>query len=62
MKVNSFHRSVFHLEPGKGVITKKDYKRELTSSKVPEISGKSLIQTHNSFRLAICHSFDNGRG
>jgi hypothetical protein len=36
MKVNSFYREVFHLEPGKGVITKKDYKRELTSSKVPE--------------------------
>lgn len=37
MKVNSFYREVFRLEAGKGVITKKDYKRELTSSKVPEI-------------------------
>jgi integrase len=43
MKVNSFYRDVFHLEQGKGVITKKDYKRELQSSKVPEIFTKQEI-------------------
>jgi len=43
MKVNSFYRAVFHLEQGKGVITKKDYKRELQSSKVPEIFSKQEI-------------------
>ncbi len=37
MKVNSFYRAVFHLEQGKGVIKKSDYKRELKSSKVPEV-------------------------
>jgi len=43
MKVNSFYRDVFHLEAGKGVITKKDYKRELTSNRVPEIFSKQEI-------------------
>jgi len=43
MKVNSFYRAVFHLEPGKGVITKKDYKRELKSNKVPAIFPKQEI-------------------
>jgi len=43
MKVNSFYRGVFHLEQGKGIITKKDYKRELKSSKVPEIFSKQEI-------------------
>src|SRR5437016_13175891 len=43
MKVNSFCRAVSHLEQGKGVITKKDYKRELKSSKVPEIFSKQEI-------------------
>ncbi len=43
MKVNSFYRAVFHLEAGKGVITKKDYKRELTSNKVPEIFSKQEV-------------------
>ncbi len=37
MKVNSFYRAVFQLEQGKGVIKKSDYKRELKSSKVPEV-------------------------
>ncbi len=37
MRVNSFVRAVLGLEPGKGPVTKKDYKRELKSSKVPEI-------------------------
>ena len=40
MKINAFYRDVFNLEAGKGVITKKDYKRELKSSKVPEIYSK----------------------
>ena len=43
MKVNSFYRDVFHLEAGKGVITKKDYKRELKSNRVPEIFSKQEI-------------------
>ena len=38
MKVNSFYRAVFHLERGKGVITKNDYKRELKSNRVRNIS------------------------
>jgi len=37
MRVNSFFRAVLGLEPGKGPVTKKDYKRELKSSRVPEI-------------------------
>ena len=37
MKINAFYRAVFHLEQGKGVIKKSDYKRELKSSKVPEV-------------------------
>jgi integrase len=45
MKVNAFYRAVFNLEPGKGVVTKKDYKRELKSSKVPEIYAKQEIDT-----------------
>jgi len=45
MKINSFYRAVFHLEQGKGVITKKDYKRELESSKVPEIFPKQEIDS-----------------
>jgi site-specific recombinase XerD len=44
MKVNSFYRAVFHLEAGKGVITKKDYKRELKSNKVPEIFSKQEVE------------------
>jgi len=43
MKINSFYRAVFHLEAGKGVITKKDYKRELKSNRVPEIFPKQEI-------------------
>jgi len=43
MKVNSFYRAVFNLEAGKGVITKKDYKRELKSNRVPEIFPKQEI-------------------
>ena len=45
MKVNSFYRDVFHLDAGKGFITKKDYKRELKSSKVPEIYPKQEIES-----------------
>ena len=41
MKINSFYRSVFNLDPGKGVITKRDYKRELVSSHVPVIYSKA---------------------
>ena len=44
MKVNSFYRAVFHLEAGKGVITKKDYKRELKSNRVPEIFSKQEVE------------------
>ena len=40
MRINSFVRSVLHLEPGKGPATKRDYKRELKSSRVPEIYSK----------------------
>ena len=36
MRVNSFVRTTLGLEPGKGPVTKKDYKRELKSSRVPE--------------------------
>jgi integrase len=43
MRVNSFIRSVLHLEPGKGPATKRDYKRELKSSRVPEIYSKQEI-------------------
>ena len=37
LKVNSFYRAVLRLDPGKGVITKRDYKRELTNTKVPQV-------------------------
>lgn len=37
MRVNSFVRAVLGLEPGKGPVTKKDYKRELKSSRAPAI-------------------------
>jgi len=40
MKVNAFYRAVFHLDPGKGVVTKKDYKRELKNNRVPEVYSK----------------------
>ena len=43
LKVNSFYRAVLHLDAGKGVITKKDYKRELTNRKVPVIYTKAEI-------------------
>jgi len=36
MRINSFVREVLGLEPGKGPVTKKDYKRELKGSRVPE--------------------------
>jgi integrase/recombinase XerD len=45
MKINSFYREVFHLEAGKGLITKKDYKRELKNSKVPEIYTRQEIDS-----------------
>lgn len=41
LKVNSFYRAVMNLDAGKGIITKKDYKRELTSSKVPQVYSKA---------------------
>jgi integrase len=37
MRVNSFIRTALNLDPGKGPVTKKDFKRELHSRKVPEI-------------------------
>jgi integrase len=43
MRINSFVRSALHLEPGKGPATKRDYKRELKSSRVPEIYSKQEI-------------------
>ncbi len=43
LKVNSFYRAVMKLDAGKGIITKKDYKRELTNSKVPVIYTKQEI-------------------
>ena len=45
MKVNAFYRSVYELEPGKGPVTKKEYKRELNSSKVPEVYTKQELNT-----------------
>jgi len=35
MRVNQFYKAVMKRDPGHGVIVKKDYKRELTVSKVP---------------------------
>ena len=43
LKVNAFYRAILGLDPGKGVIKKKDYKRELTPSRIPEIYGKAEI-------------------
>jgi integrase len=43
LKVNSFCRKVLRLDPGKGIITKKDYRRELASSRVPEIYTKAEL-------------------
>ena len=37
MRINSFVRATLGLEAGKGPVTKKDYKRELKSNRVPEI-------------------------
>ena len=37
LRMNAFYRAVLHLDPGKGVITKHDYKRELKNVKTPEI-------------------------
>ncbi len=37
MRINSFVRAVLGLEPGKGPVTKKDFKRELKCNRVPEI-------------------------
>ena len=37
MRVNSFVRSALGLEPGKGPVTKKDFKRELKCNRVPEV-------------------------
>lgn len=36
LKVNSFYRTVMGLDPGKDITTKKDFKRELAVSRVPE--------------------------
>ena len=36
LKVNSFYRAVMGLDPGKGIITKRDFKRALAVSRVPE--------------------------
>jgi integrase len=44
LKVNAFYRAILGLDPGKGVIKKKDYKRELTPSRIPEIYGKAEIE------------------
>jgi len=43
LKVNSFCRKVLRLDPGKGIITKKDYRRELASSRVPEVYTKAEL-------------------
>jgi hypothetical protein len=45
LKINTFYRAIFNLEPGKGVIVKRDYKRELKSSKVPEIYPKQEMDS-----------------
>jgi len=37
LRANAFYRAVMHLDPGKGVISKKDYKRELVNGKVVEM-------------------------
>jgi integrase len=44
LRVNSFYRAILGLDPGKGVITKKDFKRELTPSRIPEIYSKAEIE------------------
>jgi integrase len=43
-RVNAFYRATLGLDPGKGVIKKKDYKRELTPSRIPEIYSKAEIE------------------
>ena len=41
LRVNSFYRAVMKLAAGKGLLTKKDFKRELATSRVPEIYARA---------------------
>ena len=43
LKVNAFYRAVMKLDVGKGVIRKRDYKRELAGSHVPQIYAKRKL-------------------
>jgi integrase len=43
LKVNSFYRAVMKLDAGRGVITKRDYKRELTTSRTPEVYSRQEL-------------------
>lgn len=44
MRVNSFVRATLGLEPGKGPVTKKDFKRELKCNRVPEIYPRQELE------------------
>jgi integrase len=44
LRVNAFYRAMLGLDPGKGVVKKKDFKRELTPSRIPEVYGKAEIE------------------
>ena len=43
LRVNAFYRAVMHLDPGKGVVSKKDYKRELVNGKTVEMYTKQEL-------------------
>jgi len=44
LRMNAFYRAVMRLDPGKGVITKHDYNRELKNVKTPEIYTKQELE------------------
>ena len=44
LRMNAFYRAVLHLDPGKGIITKHDYKRELKNVKTPEIYTRQELE------------------
>jgi hypothetical protein len=44
IRVNSFVRATLGLEPGKGPVTKKDFKRELRCNRVPEIYPRQELE------------------
>lgn len=54
LKVNSFYRTVMGLDPGKGIITKKGFKRELAVSRVPETyTRQDLVARGQYIRLDV---------